>query len=189
MIARVSIDKKPINHKVSSIAPNNSNLVITTAVACWQIAESENYDVVTIAYEKNPITTNSGFTIISDKIISEIQRTDNIVGLIIPGGSLLDLRDELRSLIQYLNNQNKLLAAICAGPQYFATANVIGTRNFTTSRTPNRYNELKQLDPFNWNQFLDKRVVVDENLIRAKGYAYSDFAIEIWNYLGIINNR
>ncbi|NPD90472.1 MAG: thiamine biosynthesis protein ThiJ [Asgard group archaeon] len=158
-------------------------------VACWQIAESEDYDIVTIANEKSSISTNSGFTIIPDKIVSEIQITDNIAGLIIPGGSLLDLCDELRSLIQNLDNQNKLLAAICAGPQYFAAANVIGTRNFTTSRTPKRYIEIKQPDPFNWNQFLDKRVVVDENLITAKGYAYSDFAIEIWDYLGIIKSK
>ncbi len=158
-------------------------------IACWQIAESEDYDVITIAYERSPILTNSGFTIIPDKIVSEIKITDDIAGLIIPGGSLLDLRDELRLLIQNLDNQNKLLAAICAGPQYFAAANVIGARNFTTTRTPERYIELKQHDPFNWNQFIDKRVVIDENLITAKGYAYSDFAIEIWDYLGIIKSR
>ncbi|HUU78369.1 MAG TPA: DJ-1/PfpI family protein [candidate division Zixibacteria bacterium] len=158
-------------------------------VTCWQIAESSDYDIVTIAYDKSPISTNSGFTMIPDQLISEVQMTEDIAGIIIPGGSLLDLRVELQSLIQNLNNQNKMLAAICAGPQYFAASQVIGSRNFTTSRTPERYKELKESDPFNWNQFVDTRIVVDGNLVTAKGFAFSDFAIEIWSYLGILSSK
>lgn len=158
-------------------------------VACWQIAESNDYEVVTIAYDKSPISTNSGFTMIPHQLISEIQITEDTAGIIIPGGSLLDLRPKLQTLIQNLNNQNKLLAAICAGPQYFAASQVIGSRNFTTSRTPERYLELKESDPFNWDQYLNARIVVDGNLVTAKGFAFSDFAIEIWDYLGLISSE
>ena len=154
-------------------------------VTCWQIAESEKYDLITIAYDHSPIHTNSGFTMIPDKLVSEIVITEQIVGIIIPGGSLLDLRIELQVIIQKLNEQNKLLAAICAGPQYFAASGIIGIRPYTTSRTPEKYLELNEPDPFDWENFQEKRIVVDRNLITAKGYAFSDFALAIWDYLGL----
>ncbi|MFX0207694.1 MAG: DJ-1/PfpI family protein, partial [Candidatus Hodarchaeota archaeon] len=135
-------------------------------VACWQIAESEEYEIITIAYDNTPISTNSGFNMVPDQLIKEINEIDdNIAGIIIPGGSYLDLRDELRALLDELNNQGKLLAAICAGPQYFAVSGVIGSRPFTTSRTPEYYIEEGEPDPFDWNKFKDQRVVVDGNLI------------------------
>ena len=157
-------------------------------VACWQIAESENYEILTIAYEKTPISTNSGLTMIPDKLISEIENTNNLAGIIIPGGSLLDLRQDFQSLLQKLDEENKLLAAICAGPQYFAVSNILDARPFTTSRTAEKYFELNQPDPFDWDYYKETRVVMDKNLITAKGYAFSDFAIAIWEYLGIINS-
>ena len=158
-------------------------------VACWQIAESEKYEIITIAYEYDPISTNSGFSMIPDILVSDIQSIENIAGIIIPGGSLLDLRLELLDLLQKLDSQNILLAAICAGPQYLAAADILKARNFTTSRSPERYIELGEHDPFNWDKYQDKRIVIDGNLITAQGYAFSDFALAIWDYLGIISSN
>ncbi|MHA1995075.1 MAG: DJ-1/PfpI family protein [Candidatus Hodarchaeales archaeon] len=158
------------------------------AVACWQIAESEKYEIITLAYDYTPISTNSRFKMIPNQLVSDNTKIRNIAGIIIPGGSFFDLRIELKALLKDLNNQGKLLAAICAGPQYLAGSGVIGSRFFTTSRTPVQYIEEGAPDPFDWNQFKDQRVVVDENMITAKGYAFSDFAIEIWNHLGLISN-
>jgi putative intracellular protease/amidase len=158
------------------------------AVACWQIAESEKYEIITLAYDYTPISTNSRFKMIPDQLVSDITKIKNIAGIIIPGGSFFDLRIELKALLKDLNNQGKLLAAICAGPQYLAGSGIIGSRFFTTSRTPEQYIEEGAPDPFDWNQFKDQRVVVDENMITAKGYAFSDFAIEIWYHLGLISN-
>ena len=42
-------------------------------VACWQIAESEEYETIMIAYDHEPISTNSGFSMIPDKLVSDIQ--------------------------------------------------------------------------------------------------------------------
>ena len=137
-------------------------------VACWQIAESSQYDIKTIAYDYEPISTNSGFTMVADLLVSDVFALENIGGIIIPGGSLLDLRIELQVTIQKLNEQNKLLAAICAGPQYIAAAGVMGSRPYTTSRSSEKYIESNEPDPFNWDNYQEKRVVVDGNLITAK---------------------
>jgi len=157
-------------------------------VACWQIAESSKYEIETIAYDHVPISTNSGFSMVPDELVSDIQSTDEIAGVIIPGGSLLDLRIELQALLHKLEKQKKLLAAICAGPQYLAASGVLGSRLFTTSRTPEKYLESNEPDPFDWKNFRDVRVNVDENFITAKGFAFSDFAITIWEYLGLISS-
>ena len=157
-------------------------------VACWQIAESEKYETVMIAYDYEPISTNSGFSMNLDKLVSDIQTVEDVAGIIIPGGSLLDLRVELQDLLVKLNKNGKLLAAICAGPQYLAASGVLGSHSFTTSRTHELYLEKNEPDPFDWKNFRDIRVNVDENFITAKGFAFSDFALAIWEYLGLITS-
>ena len=42
-------------------------------VACWQIAESSKYEIVTIAYDHVPISTNSGFSMVPDELVSDIK--------------------------------------------------------------------------------------------------------------------
>ncbi len=152
----------------------------------WQVSERANFNIITIAYDKERIISNSSFQFHADKIISEIGSIAGISGLIIPGGSTLDLREDLKTLILNCYQQHKLVAAICAGPQYLASCGVLDHHLFTTSRTPERYLDLQQKDPFPWENYREKRCVQDANIITAKGYAYNDFALAIWEFLGII---
>jgi hypothetical protein len=43
-------------------------------------------------------------------------------------------------------------------------------------------------NPFEWVYYRDQRVVVDENIITAKGYAFVDFAIAICRALNLFKN-
>jgi putative intracellular protease/amidase len=156
-------------------------------VACWQIAESSKYEINTITYDFEAFSTGSDFIVVGEKLVSDFHHIDDVAGIIIPGGSLLDLRVELQILIQNLNQNEKMIAAICAGPQYLATTGILDSKRFTTSRTPDSYFELNQPDPFNWSNYMDTRVVVDGNIITSQGYAFSDFAIAIWEHLGLIS--
>jgi putative intracellular protease/amidase len=153
----------------------------------WGISEHPDFEIITIAYDMNPITSNSGFHFLPDKKVSEIVSLDDVAAIIIPGGSILDLRDELKNLILECDRQNKLLGAICAGPQYLAACNLLENRIYTTSRTHERYLELKQEDPFRWENYREERWIQDGNIITSKGYAFNDFALAIWSYLGIIS--
>ena len=154
----------------------------------WEISEHPDFEIVTIAYDMNSITSNSGFHFLPDKNVSEIVSVDNVAAIIIPGGHILDLRDELKKLILECYRENKLLGAICAGTQYLAACNLLENHVYTTSRTHERYLELKQKDPFQWENYREERCIQDGNIITAKGYAFNDFALAIWKFLGIISN-
>ncbi|MHA1933160.1 MAG: DJ-1/PfpI family protein, partial [Promethearchaeota archaeon] len=134
------------------------------------------------AYEKSPVISSGGLAIIPDKIISEISNTDDIEGLLIPGGSERILKPELEKLIKKLNEEKKLIGAICAGPEFLAKAGILGEIKYTTSQTPQVYEEKNEVDPFPRETYIETRIVQDGNIVTAQGYAFVDFALKLWDW-------
>lgn len=48
---------------------------------------------------------------------------------------------------------------------------------------------MNEADPFPWENYIDKRVVREGNIITAKGRAFVDFSFAIFEYLGIYRNE
>lgn len=153
----------------------------------WQISEHKDFHISTMAYDLNPLLSSSGFTFIPDKKVSDVSSLKEVAALVIPGGSLLDLRASLIDLLQLCAKNDILIAAICAGPQYLAASGILDDIKFTTSRTHERYLELQQEDPFKWENFEETRIVYEHNILTAKGYAYNDFALKIWEILKLVS--
>ena len=160
-----------------------------TVLTCSGIDGDENYKVTYIAYEKTPVLSSSGLKIIPDKIVSEIDETRDYEGLIIPGGGTRILKPELKELIIQLNEEKKLLAAICAGPEFLAKAGILKGKKYTTTAEPQSYEEKKEIDPFPRDSYVETRVIQDGNIITAKGHAFSDFALEIWDWYDIYDDK
>ncbi|MFX1302858.1 MAG: DJ-1/PfpI family protein [Promethearchaeota archaeon] len=160
-----------------------------TVLTCSGIDGHENYKVVYIAYEKKPVKSTGGLTIIPDKEISEISDISNIEGLLIPGGSTRILKAELENLVKNLNKERKLIAAICAGPEFLAKSGILDGKKYTTSEEPLYYKEKNVPDPFPRENYVDARVVLDGNILTAKGYAFSDFALKIWDWYNIYDSE
>jgi putative intracellular protease/amidase len=157
-----------------------------TVLVCSPLNEDEKYRIIYIAYDTKPVKSSGGLTIIPEKTVSDISSTDNIYGLIIPGGGGRIFKPELGELINRLNDENKLVAAICAGPEYLAKSGILNRKKYTTSQESQNYEERNEPDPFPRETFLsDARVVKDGNIITAKGFAFSDFALEIWEWFDI----
>ena len=154
----------------------------------WQVGDNPDFKITTISYDLDPIRTSS-FVFVPSKKVSDIKSLENVAALVIPGGSLLDLREELINLITDCFNKSILLAAICAGPQYLAASGILKDIKFTTTRTPEAYVELEQEDPFSWENYVEARLVYDRNVLTAKGYAYNDFALKLWEILHIIKTE
>ena len=153
-------------------------------LACHLLDE---YKVKTIAFEKKKIKAMSGMTYIADETVEEaIQNLENVSGIIIPGGINLELRNELIILLRKLNEDNKMIAAICAGTQYLARCGILDDRMYTTtidSEILNTYFPELGDDPFPRQNFIPQNVVQDKNIITAVGNAFVDFAAEINEYL------
>ena len=160
-----------------------------TVLTCSALNEEEDYKVTYIAYEKTPVYSSGGLKINPDKRVSEIDGLENIAGLIIPGGGTRIHKPELEKLIKELNKEKKLVAAICAGPEYLAKSGILNGRKYTTTRLAESYEEENLEDPFPRDTYVEARVVRDGNIITAIGHAFSDFALKIWEYFELFENE
>lgn len=140
-------------------------------------------EIVTIGVSRAPVTSYSGIRTIPDCTLEEAALSDT-EALILPGGPLRKRDEQLSSVIQTLDGQNKLLAAICFGPQYLAQSGVLDTRRFTTSCTPTHIRKKRIADPFPRGNFVNERVVRDGHVITAQGHAFVDFAFAVLEYAG-----
>lgn len=153
-----------------------------TVLVCSGLNETEELEVVYIAYDNLPLKSSGGLSIFPDKTVSEIKNTEDIDGLLIPGGSEREIKPELEKLIKQLNKEKKLIAAICAGPEFLAKAGILKNKRYTTSQTPQSYKEIKESDPFPRETYVESRVVQDGHIITAQGHAFIDFALKIWDW-------
>jgi len=160
-----------------------------TTLTCSALNEDENYKITYIAYEKTPVYSSGGLKINPDKKVSEIESIKSIEGLIIPGGGTRIFKPELGNLIKRLNEDKKLLAAICAGPEFLAKSCVLNGKKYTTTRQPQSYEEENLEDPFPRDSYVDTRVIRDGNIITAKGYAFTDFALKVWDWYDLYENE
>ncbi|KKN50265.1 hypothetical protein LCGC14_0634570 [marine sediment metagenome] len=159
------------------------------SLVCTEINLDENCQVIYISYQNSYVKSSAGLKLKPDKIIAEIESINDFNGLIITGGYNRELKTELEQLMFKLNNEKKLIAAICGGPEFLAKAGILNGRNYTTSMPPNEYEEQGEKDPFPRETFIDSRMVRDDNIITAKGHAFVDFTLEIWEWLDLYENE
>ena len=144
-------------------------------------------EIVPIAYEIKVIKSNSGMYYYPMATAKEALEYTDVDGLIIPGGPNDEQRQELTELINKLNDKGKLLAAICAGPQYLARSGVLKGKKYTTTLTKDMIKEVfpdVKEDPFPRDTYVNEKVVKDNNIITAVGNAFVDFSVEIADYFG-----
>lgn len=123
-----------------------------------------------------------GITVLADKKISEIE-IENYDGIIIPGGnnavSRLLENTTLTKWIKEFNENNKLVAAICAGPQVLGKAGIVNNKKITG---------YSGCELFLDNSILIKKdtpfTITDDNIVTANGPSATIlFAHEIYKNL------
>lgn len=125
------------------------------------------------------VTGAHDITVFADKIIKQIDEI-KYAGLVIPGGmpGAKNLKDNERvvEIVKSMYEDDKLIAAICAGPIVLDKADIIRDKNITSY--PGFEKELKGAN------YKNESLVVDDNIITARGPYYAvDFALEIVGYL------
>lgn len=145
-------------------------------------------ELITIAYEKEAVTSKPGLMYQPHATVKEALEFEDVEGIIIPGGWGDEQRPELTELIQKLNNENKLIAAICAAPKFLARAGVLNDKKYTTTLTPKYFETEGKDDFFPRDNFTGEKVVRDRNIITAVGASFVDFAIEIADYFKVFDD-
>jgi len=146
-------------------------------------------EIVPIAYEIKVIKSASGMIYYPMATVKEALEYTDVEGLIITGGWNRVQKEELTELIKKINNEGKLLASICAGPEYLARAGVLEGRKYTTTLTEKAIAEMEMEDFFPRETFISKNVVRDGNIITGVGNAFVDFAVEVADWFGIFKDE
>ena len=118
--------------------------------------------------------------VLADGGINNIKNLEDYAGLVIPGGmpGASNLRDDKRviDIVKKMYKEEKLVAAICAGPIVLEKAGIIKGKKVTSY--PGFEEQLKD------GNYTEDIVAIDGNIITARGpYLATDFAIEIISYL------
>lgn len=145
-------------------------------------------EIINIAENRGSVKSLSGATYTPDMTISEALEMDEVEGLIITGGKNDNHPEVLTELINKMDKDKKLLAAICRGPSFLARAGVLTDRKYTTTYSEKLVEELGVKDPFNRSNFQKTFVVRDGHIITAKGTAFVDFSMEISDFFGLFKN-
>jgi putative intracellular protease/amidase len=156
------------------------------------LGTSGGKEIITVAYEDKIIKGRSGFLYKPARLVTEVLDED-VDGLIIGGGWYGDTRPELLQLINNLNSKKKLVAGICgAGTVFLAKSGILNDVKYTTPAVEWTENHIKvfgEKDPFPRENFIESRVVKDKNIITAKGTAFIDFAIEIYDWFNLFDDQ
>ncbi|MFW9945751.1 MAG: type 1 glutamine amidotransferase domain-containing protein [Candidatus Odinarchaeota archaeon] len=138
-------------------------------------------DTEIISLHRREIKGKHGYPIKPDKLVREA-RVDDYDGVIIPGGTknpdYLRREKDVLDFVAKINDQNKLVGAICHAGWVLISAKIIKNRKATS------YFAIKD-DMVNAGaKFEDKPVVVDDNLITSrKPDDLPDFMKEVLNFL------
>ena len=151
------------------------------ALAPLDVLRRLNYDVSLVSMNDSlEVISSHGVKFVADTLFSEkLYKCETVV---IPGGlpGATNLRSDERviSLVSKFNKDNKLIAAICAGPIVLGKAGVLEGKDATC------YPGFE--DALNCQNYLLDNVVVSKNIITSRGPATAfEFAFAIAKYLNL----
>lgn len=135
-------------------------------------------DMISISGEKK-VKGAHDIEVVGDKLVEDIN-IDEYLGAVMPGGlpGATNLSEDSRviGIVKSFHKEEKLLAAICAGPIVFQKAGVLEGTDFTC------YPGYE--DNISSGNYIEKNTVRDKNIITGKGPAFAvNFALEIVDYL------
>lgn len=157
-----------------------------TVALSWMNKEN----VVAVGLEDKKFISDSKFKVAPDLTISEVVPGDADL-LIIPGGNPgsylegIDGEDVelLFHHIRSLDRKGKLIGAICGGPEFLALAGVLKGRRITHGFDDRSHSS------FDGAIYVDEPVVVDRNIITAKGNAFIKFGLVLMDLLDLFESE
>ncbi len=149
------------------------------AIASIDVLRRANIEIITVSLGDLKVKGAHDIVVLADKSIDEID-VNELDGILLPGGmpGSTNLRDDERviNIVKSLNENGKLISAICAAPIVLEKAGVLKGRKATSY--PGFDEEMPSCN------YTGDRVVVDNNVITGKGPgAALEFAFKIVNYL------
>lgn len=162
------------------VYPTFAEFEITVATALLK----NKFEIITAGLTKELVISETGLQVTPHIELREV-RVEEYEGIIIPGGDEIQIKDAegLFLVVRQFHEQEKLVAAICAGPYALAKAGLFKEIPYTVTI------DYQKLDCFPVENFVYKEVVQHSNIITAQGHAFVPFGIAIASYFGIANEH
>ena len=156
------------------------------AHASCEINKSDRFDVVTVGFSNEPVTTMGGFRVLPDVTLDAVI-ADEAAIFILPGGNMWEEKSEenLIALLHKLRAASVPIAAICGATLEIARAKLTGGLRHTSNSQD--YLKTTVADYGDEDFYVDELAVTDNNLITASGLGSVEFAREIIKRLEIYN--
>jgi len=133
------------------------------------------WHVMVAGLDEQIVTASRGVRIVTDCSWNNLQSTDfEILALAGGAGGTTVLRKDPRIIrtVKDFNHSKRLIAAICAAPVVLHDAGILAGRNVTSH--PSVAQEMTA------SQWIDRAVVVDENIVTAQGAGTAfEFALTV----------
>lgn len=150
----------------------------------YLMKQSNKCNLIYFSDDGNSVVSKEGISVNADCTINDL-KLEACDALIIPGGtpSFLERVKGINPLINYFKQNNKLIAGMCASGIQLAKAGALDFIHYTNS------NDLSLYIPVG-AAFPEKRlVVVDKNIITARGKGFVDFTMAVLKYLEVENDE
>lgn len=151
------------------------------AIGPYDVIKRAGIDVELVSLlDKEEVVSTNGLKIKTDVLFKDA-KLDDYFAYILPGGEGYVKYQEVPALEDALlkaNNDNKLIAAICAAPSYLAKIGLLNNRQATV------FPELASSLESDKIEYIEGELVRCENIITAPAMGWAlDFGLEIVAYL------
>ena len=145
----------------------------------------EKSDVVTFSFEKGVQKSEGQLKVVVDKSLDEVNPED-VDLLIIPGGNPEPYRErtDFHELLKLLHKRDTTIAAICGGPGFLAHAGLLKGLRVAHGYSPEDAQRV-----FEGSIVTDDDVVIEGNIVTARGQAFAEFAVAVYGKLGFFKNE
>ncbi len=136
----------------------------TEAIGTLDVIKRVGLDIMTVGVNGKNVTGSHGITVVAD-ITKDEATTENLKGIILPGGmpGTLNLQksDFVDKMIDYCEENGRMIAAICAAPMILGEKGILNGKNATCY--PGFENH------FCGGRYTAEYVTVCDNIITGKG--------------------
>ncbi|MCH5204085.1 MAG: DJ-1/PfpI family protein [Oscillospiraceae bacterium] len=148
----------------------------TEAIAPIDMLRRARLDVITVGIGGKEVTSSHGIPMKADITDGEIELSDNLEMIVLPGGSLgtenLDKSPVVQSAVDYCAKNNIPMGAICAAPSIYGKRGLLKGLKATAFPDYRKYLEGAEIS--------ERNVVTDGLFTTAAGAGVSvDFGLEL----------
>jgi putative intracellular protease/amidase len=156
------------------------------AHALCEINKSGKFEVVSVGFSKDPVTTMGGLKLNPDITLDDVMPAEACI-FMLPGGDMWESEshENLKTLLHRLHAENVPIGAICGATLEIARAGL--TRHIRHTSNAKDYMKEMVTDYGDDDFYADELAVTDKNIITASGLGSVEFAREVIKQLNLYN--